>query len=91
MLTEVPVPARAASFEEWWQRTSALAGPLATILGSLPGEARTAIREHARESVREYETPTGLEFPGLALLVSGRRAYGQDPGEAEASHHLALD
>ena len=70
------MPARAGSFEEWWQRTSALAGPLAATLESLPDGARTAIREHARKSVREYETPNGpgLEFPGLALLVTGRRA-----------------
>jgi len=74
MLVEVPVPARAASFEDWWLRTSALAGPLATILESLPDEARGSIREHARESARQYETPGGIEFPGLALLLSGRRA-----------------
>jgi SAM-dependent methyltransferase len=74
VLTEVQVPARAGSFEEWWQRTSALAGPLATILRSLPEQARDAIREHARESVRRYETPSGIEFPGLALLLTGSRA-----------------
>ena len=74
VLTEVSVPARAASFDDWWTRTSALAGPLATILQSLPERARAAISEHARESVRPYETPDGIEFPGLALLLSGRRA-----------------
>jgi hypothetical protein len=68
------VPARAASFEDWWRRTSALAGPLATILASLPEQARGAIREHARESARAYETPAGIEFPGLALLLTGRRS-----------------
>jgi SAM-dependent methyltransferase len=74
VLKEVAVPARAASFEEWWQRTSALAGPLATILRTLPEQARDAIRERARERSRAYETPAGIEFPGLALLLSGRRA-----------------
>ena len=73
VLTEVPVPARAGSFDDWWTRTSALAGPLATILQSLRAEARDAIREHARERAREYETAQGLEFPGLALVLSGRR------------------
>jgi len=73
VLSEASVPARAASFEDWWQRTSALAGPLASMLQSLPAQARDMIREHARESVRPYETPSGIEFPGLALLASGRR------------------
>ena len=68
------MPARAASFEDWWRRTSALAGPLATILASLPEQARGAIREHTRESARPYETPVGIEFPGLALLLTGRRS-----------------
>jgi len=32
---ELPVPLRAGSFEEWWTRTCALAGPLATMLVSV--------------------------------------------------------
>ena len=36
---EIPVPLRAASFEEWWTRTSALAGPLAQMLSGLPDDA----------------------------------------------------
>jgi len=70
---EVSVPARAASFDDWWRRTSALAGPLATILQSLPEPARAAIREHARASAQQYETANGIELPGVALLLSGRR------------------
>jgi enediyne biosynthesis protein CalE5 len=70
---DVAVPMRAPSFDAWWERTCALAGPLAKVLESLPRQARDAIREHAREAVRDYEQPGQLELPGLALLVSGRR------------------
>ena len=34
-----------------------------------------ALRERAREAVRDYETASGgLDFPGVALIASGRRA-----------------
>jgi hypothetical protein len=69
---EVPVPLRAGSFEEWWSRTSALAGPLARKLASLPEPAVEALRNRLRELVRPYETATGLEFPGVSLLAGGR-------------------
>jgi SAM-dependent methyltransferase len=70
---DLPVPLQAASFGEWWERTCALAGPLARMLASLSDEAIGAIRARAREAIRRYETPAGLELPGLTLLASGRR------------------
>jgi SAM-dependent methyltransferase len=70
---ELPVDLRAASFEEWWTRTCALAGPLAKTLASLPEAAGQAIRARLRDAVREYETPTGLDLPGVTLLAAGRR------------------
>jgi hypothetical protein len=73
-VSEVPVPLTVPSFEDWWMVRCALAGPLSKILASLPEEATQAIRERAREAARSYETPQGLEFPGVALLASGRRA-----------------
>jgi SAM-dependent methyltransferase len=74
VVSEVPTPLRAASFEEWWTRTSALAGPLAKMLASLPEQAAQSLRTHLREAIRGYETPAGLEFPGVTLLATGRRA-----------------
>jgi SAM-dependent methyltransferase len=71
---DVPVPLRAGSFDEWWTRTTALAGPLAKVLASLPGEATEAIRARLREAIAPYETADGIELPGLTLLASGRRA-----------------
>jgi SAM-dependent methyltransferase len=73
-VSELSVPLRAASFEEWWMRTSALAGPLATILTSLPEPARRALRSDLHEATSAYRTPTGLEFPGVSLIAAARRA-----------------
>jgi enediyne biosynthesis protein CalE5 len=70
---EVPVPMGVASFEEWWARTSALAGPLAAILSSLPEEAAQALRARAHEAIRPYETAGGLELPGVTLLATASR------------------
>jgi len=71
---ELPVPLRTVSFDEWWRRTSALAGPLSAILASMPEAAAQALRERACEAVRAYETASGgLDFPGVALVATGRR------------------
>jgi hypothetical protein len=72
-VSEVAVPLRAASFEEWWARTSALAGPLARILASLREDAARAIRDRAQTAVGRYRTPAGLELPGVSLLATGVR------------------
>lgn len=62
-----------APFEEWWTRTCALAGPLAKMLAGLAPDVAEALRARAREAVRAYETPSGLDFPGLSLLASAHR------------------
>jgi SAM-dependent methyltransferase len=73
-LGELAVPLRAASFEEWWKRTSALAGPLSAILASLPEPAREALSGRLREATRAYATPNGgLELPGVTLIAAARR------------------
>jgi SAM-dependent methyltransferase len=71
-VTEESVPMPAASFEEWWSLVPALAGPLGNVLAALPEDAREAIRSKAEASLRAYETPAGLEIPGVSLLASGR-------------------
>lgn len=71
-VVEVAVPMRVGSFDEWWARTSALAGPLARMLAALPEDGAAALRARAREAVRPYETPAGLEFPGVTLLATAR-------------------
>jgi len=71
---ELSVPLRAGSFEEWWTRTSALAGPLTHILASLPEPALRALEAKLRDATRPYETSDGgLDFPGVTLVAHGRR------------------
>lgn len=68
----IPVVLQAPSFEAWWARTSALAGPLAGILARLPGDVVDAITRRLQASVQPYVTDEGVALPGVALLVSGR-------------------
>jgi SAM-dependent methyltransferase len=73
VIAELAVPLRAGSFEEWWTRTSALAGPLATILASLPEPAARALEDRLRAATRPYATPAGVELPGVSLIASARK------------------
>ncbi len=66
-------PVRARSFDAHWARTAALAGPLAGILSALSEDARLAIAERFRVALAPYETPAGLEIPGVTLIASARR------------------
>jgi len=68
-IEEVEVPLRAGSFDEWWARTTALAGPMAQLLKQLP---ETELRARARDRVHAYLTPAGLDIPGMSLVASGR-------------------
>lgn len=70
---ELSLPTRAGSFEEWWARTCALAGPVANIVASLPEEGVQALRARARHAASTYEVAEGFAFPGLTLLAAGRR------------------
>ncbi len=68
-----PVPLRAASFEEWWVRTSTIAGPLARRIAAMPADAREHLEATLRDAVAPYAVAGGLELPGLALVASARR------------------
>jgi ubiquinone/menaquinone biosynthesis C-methylase UbiE len=69
---ELAVPLRAGSFDEWFARTSAIAGPLAARLAALPDAAREALRARLQEATAPYATPDGgLEIPGVSLVASG--------------------
>ena len=72
-VVEVEVPYSAGSSDEWWERSSSLAGPIAQKLASLPEPAVQALRERARVAAAPYETPEGLVLPGVALVAFGRR------------------
>jgi ubiquinone/menaquinone biosynthesis C-methylase UbiE len=68
-VTELSVPLEVDSFDEWWRRTTALAGPLATMLELLPEDAKRALEARAREAAKPYQTPGGLVFPGVTLVA----------------------
>lgn len=72
-VSELSLPLRAASFEEWWTRTSSLSEPLTNGVAPLSESAAQALRTRARDAISAYETPTGLEFPGVTLLAAARR------------------
>jgi ubiquinone/menaquinone biosynthesis C-methylase UbiE len=67
-----PSPYKAASVEEWWNRTLALAGPLANVVATLPPEAKEELRARAEEAIGEYVSADGLNVPGETLLASAR-------------------
>ncbi len=67
------VPMLAPSFDAWWDRTTALAGPLARVVAAFPEDARVAVRDHARAAAQAYSDGDGVRFPGVALLASCRR------------------
>jgi SAM-dependent methyltransferase len=67
---EVSTPYHADSADEWWQRASALAGPLAQKLAALPPDAARALRDAAAERIGAYRTESGLEIPGVCLVAS---------------------
>src|SRR3954451_13169564 len=73
VVSEHLAPLRAASFDEWWTRTCALAGPLAKLLESLPEEAAASIRERAVGATAGFATPDGLEFPGMTLFAEASK------------------
>ena len=68
---EVETPYRAASVDEWWARTAALAGPLARRLAALPADAAAALRARAAKAAEPYATADGLELPGVCLIAYG--------------------
>jgi ubiquinone/menaquinone biosynthesis C-methylase UbiE len=61
------------SLDEWWSRTTALAGPLAKLLAVQPPEAIDAIRERAAKTLAQFEASGGLEIPGVALIASATK------------------
>jgi ubiquinone/menaquinone biosynthesis C-methylase UbiE len=72
-VSEVPVPYIAASVDEWWQRTTELAGPLAERLATLPSGMAAGLRARAEAAIGPYVTGSGLEIPGVSLLALAHR------------------
>jgi hypothetical protein len=73
-LDYVAAPLRSPSFDTWWTRNLAMAGPAAGILNRLDNATRTRLRDTVRAAVARYESNGALELPGLAVVLTGRRA-----------------
>jgi ubiquinone/menaquinone biosynthesis C-methylase UbiE len=63
----------APSFEEWWAHTSALAGPIASIIANMSEDAKAELLDQLRAASGPYETDDGLDIPGLSLVLTARR------------------
>ena len=72
-LERLPTPLRSPSFEAWWARTKAVAGPLSALLARLDDETGDALEARLRAAVAPYATSSGLDLPGLTLLLSAHR------------------
>ncbi|HZX56028.1 MAG TPA: methyltransferase domain-containing protein [Ilumatobacteraceae bacterium] len=72
-IEELPTPLRSPSFEAWWQRTRAVAGPLTAMLARLDDRTTADIEEHLRRAAAPYTSDAGVDLPGLTLLASARR------------------
>lgn len=70
---ELPTPYHAATVSEWWERSAALAGPMAKRLAALPEFARRSLMGKGAEAIARYATADGLDIPGVSLVASGRR------------------
>lgn len=72
-IEDVQMSRRWSSFDEWRTWTTALAGPLATVLAGISQASRSAIVERLRSAVAPYTTASGIEMPSLARVISARR------------------
>ena len=69
----IAVTFRADTVDAHIDRVSSLAGPLAIALRAASPDQLAAVRRTAADLAAPYLTDDGLEIPGQALLVSGRR------------------
>jgi hypothetical protein len=72
-IEQLPTPLRSPSFEAWWARTSAVAGPVAAIIARLDATTKVALEQRLRAATTPYTSVAGLDFPGLTVLASARR------------------
>ena len=64
---------RSPSFEQWWARTAAVAGPVASLIAGLDAPRRRALDEQLRAATAPYTTDGVLDLPGLTLIGAARR------------------
>jgi ubiquinone/menaquinone biosynthesis C-methylase UbiE len=64
---ELPGAFRYESFDDYWTMQTAVSGPLAVLVSSLPSEEASAIRSTVLAMVAPFESNGGYEFPSLAI------------------------
>jgi len=69
----ISITFRAENTDAHVDRVSSLAGPLAAALQTASNDQIVALRRTAADLAAPYLSANGLEIPGQALLVSGRR------------------
>jgi hypothetical protein len=74
----VATPMRADSFEQWWGRVPALAGPPAMALAGMEPDVREAIANRTMRAGRGVAvTDTGgIVFGGSSLIAVGSKPVG---------------
>lgn len=70
---EIAVATVALSFDDFWNRTSALAGPLSRLLAGIPPAALEQLKARLRRALGPFESDEGFHIPGVALVVGGMR------------------
>ncbi len=76
---EVATPLHVASIDEWWTVVPSLAGPVATIVNSLPDDVTSAMRADAESALRNYAGAGGFTIPGLSLVGVGHQSGKSSP------------
>jgi hypothetical protein len=71
---ELPGVFRYESFDDYWTIQTAVSGPLAVLVSSLPPEEASAIRSTVLAMVTPFESNGGYEFPSLAIGATARWA-----------------
>jgi ubiquinone/menaquinone biosynthesis C-methylase UbiE len=73
LIDAVAAPLRSASFDAWWARNLAVAGPVVAVLRGLDDDGRQRVRNAAQVAVSPYVQDGALVLPGVALVLTGRR------------------
>ena len=67
---DVQLEATFGSFEDYWERHVATAGPLRAVIEALPPEDLVQVRETCRANCAAFATADGYRFTGRALVAS---------------------
>jgi SAM-dependent methyltransferase len=67
---DIPGAMRYASLDDYWDMQTAIAGPVAGVVRSLPDDERAAIKTKLEPTLTPYRSGDGYDFPSLAIGIS---------------------